>query len=245
MDTKEPHPADARRMRHERLSSSEALVASSLPRRWIAMSNRKNPFGEALKCAEDVYRRFLMRDLIVPIAVNAVGSSNRRAGGKSLGTASTAQWTSRRERAAGCESDRDSGFLPSSTNADSRLSSGLGSMMDDSRPSRVGVVRGTKDLVRCPLLDEVAEVHHSDTVTQLVYGAEIVRDEKVGRPEFALNVREKVDEFGTRGGRKRGGRLVEHKKLRLRDDCARNCDPLLLTRAELETDIDQVRLAAG
>ena len=56
------------------------------------------------------------------------------------------------------------------------------------------MLRGTKDLVQCPLLDEVAEVHHSDTVTQLVYGAEIVRDEKVGSAEFALNVREKVDE---------------------------------------------------
>ena len=84
--------------------------ASCLPRRWIAMSNGKNPFGEALKCAEDVYRRFLTRDLIVPIAVNAVGSSNRCAGGKSLGTALTAQWASRRERAAGCESDRTRDF---------------------------------------------------------------------------------------------------------------------------------------
>jgi hypothetical protein len=56
------------------------------------------------------------------------------------------------------------------------------------------VLRGTKDLVQCPLLDEVAEVHHSGAVTLLVYGAEIVRDEKVGSAEFALNVREKVDE---------------------------------------------------
>jgi hypothetical protein len=49
------------------------------------------------------------------------------------------------------------------------------------------VLRGTKDLVQCPLLDEVAEVHHSGAVTLLVYGAEIVRDEKVGSAEFAID----------------------------------------------------------
>src|SRR4051812_10252751 len=98
---------------------------------------------------------------------------------------------------------------------------------------RVRGLQGVVDLVPRALLDDLAEVHPRDVVTEVPDDAEVVRDEHERDTEVAPQVLEQVHHLGLDGHVQRGHRLVGDDHLRLDRERAGDPDALPLTTGEL------------
>ena len=94
-------------------------------------------------------------------------------------------------------------------------------------------LRGTVDLLTCALLDDLAQVHHRDLVTEVPDHAQVVGDEHERDAEVAAQVLQQVHHLGLDGHVQRGHRLVGDDHLRLHRERAGDADALPLAAGEL------------
>src|SRR5438093_3451743 len=78
-------------------------------------------------------------------------------------------------------------------------------------------------------LDDPAEVHHGDTMADVLDHREIVRDKKVRQVELALEIDEQVDDLGLHRDIERRHRLVADDELRPRRKRTRDPEALALS----------------
>ena len=98
---------------------------------------------------------------------------------------------------------------------------------------------GARNTSRRAKLDEAAEIHHGDAVGDVRDHGEIVGDEHVGKPEFALQVGEQIEHVAADRHVERGHDLVAYDKLRTKRQRPRDQHALLLAARKL------VRIALG
>ncbi len=103
----------------------------------------------------------------------------------------------------------------------------------------VGMQRRAEDLVRRPLLDDPAKIHHRHAMADLAHGAEIMADEEHGHAEFRLQVGQEVDDLGLDRHVERRDRLVADDEVRPRRKRPGQHGALALPAREL------VRIARG
>ena len=82
-------------------------------------------------------------------------------------------------------------------------------------------------------LDELPEVHHGDSVAEVLDGREIVRDEQARELEVLLQVAQQVEYRRLHGNIQRGHRLVRDEQARRDGEGARETDALALPAREL------------
>ena len=94
--------------------------------------------------------------------------------------------------------------------------------------ARVGVQRPRIDLIGEAQFDDVAELHHRDTVGDVAHDREVVRNEELGQPKLLLQVLHQVDHLRLNRYVQRAHRLVGDHDLRVRRQRARDSDALPL-----------------
>ena len=82
-------------------------------------------------------------------------------------------------------------------------------------------------------LDDTAEVHDGDTIAQVTYHGEVVRDEEQREVIVAAQGREERGDVRAQRGIERAGRLVGHEEPGARGERARDAYPLPLPAREL------------
>src|SRR6266404_7533636 len=83
------------------------------------------------------------------------------------------------------------------------------------------------------LLDDLAEVHHRDTMAHVRDDAEIVRDEQIGEAHLVLQPAEQIQHLRLDRDVERGDRLVGDDEAWPDGERTRDADPLTLPAAEL------------
>src|SRR5580704_5746492 len=58
---------------------------------------------------------------------------------------------------------------------------------------RVGVARAGIDLGAVADLDDLAEIHHGNAMTEIAYDRQIVCDEQIGEAEFVLQIAQQIE----------------------------------------------------
>src|ERR1700730_1701697 len=81
-------------------------------------------------------------------------------------------------------------------------------------------------------LDDLAEVHHSDAIADVLHHGEVVGDEDIREPEFALQVLEQVDDLRLDGDVERRHRLITDDELRVQRKRSSDADALPLASRE-------------
>ena len=89
-----------------------------------------------------------------------------------------------------------------------------------------------KQILRPPLLDDPAEVHHRDFVAQIFDHGEIMADQHIAQSELVLQVFQQIEHLGLHRDIQRADRLVGDDQFWLRDQRARNRDALALAPGE-------------
>ena len=69
---------------------------------------------------------------------------------------------------------------------------------------RVRVARMSEDVLEPPGLDDFAQIHHGDRVSDVLHDAEVVRDEEIGEALFAAELAEQIEQLGLHGHIERG-----------------------------------------
>ena len=82
-------------------------------------------------------------------------------------------------------------------------------------------------------LDDLAEVHHRDSVAHVADHRDVVRDEEEREPERVAELVDEVENLRLYGDIERRHRLVRHDQLRACDDRTGDPDSLALTTREL------------
>src|SRR5215470_14905823 len=108
----------------------------------------------------------------------------------------------------------------------------------EKRPG-IRMQRVVEQLVAIGQLDDAAEIHHRDTLTEMPYDREIVGDEQVGETEARAQILEQVDDLRLDRHVERGHCLVANDEFGLERERARDPDPLALAARHL------VRIAVG
>src|SRR5690348_5981067 len=80
--------------------------------------------------------------------------------------------------------------------------------------------------------DNLAEIHHSDAVADVLNDRQIVRDNDVGETEFCLQVFKQIYDLSLDGHIKRGDRLVADDQVGSDREGARNANALTLPPGE-------------
>ena len=93
------------------------------------------------------------------------------------------------------------------------------------------------------VFDDAAEIHHGDAVADVLDHRQIVRDEKISEPQFALQIHHQIEHLRLDRDVERGHRLVADDQLRLQRERARDTDALALAAGELVRIIVHLRLA--
>ena len=99
--------------------------------------------------------------------------------------------------------------------------------------ARILVLRTPQDVVRRPLLDQLALPHHRDAVGDLRHHAEIMRDEQDGGAVAALQLLEQAQDLRLGGDVERGGRLVGNDERGFQRQRHGDHDPLALAARKL------------
>ena len=95
-------------------------------------------------------------------------------------------------------------------------------------------------------LDDAAEMHHRDTVGNVLHHCEIVRNEYVGQPKPPLQVAQEIEHLCADGDIERRYRLVADDELGLDRKCPRNSNALALAAGEfMRITTRQARLEAN
>ena len=82
-------------------------------------------------------------------------------------------------------------------------------------------------------LDDLAEIHHGDPAGDVLHHAEVVGDEQIGEPEFALQVLQQVHDLRLHRDIQRRHRFVAHHEPRPQHQGAGDADALALAAGEL------------
>ena len=111
---------------------------------------------------------------------------------------------------------------------------------------RVRVHRLFIEFVAFRQLNNLAQVHHSDTVGNVTNHRQVMRNEQVGQVELFLQVFEQVDDLRLDRHIERRDRLVADDKRWVDCQGARNADTLALTAGELvRVAVDEVGIEAN
>ena len=86
---------------------------------------------------------------------------------------------------------------------------------------RVGVGWLTEQVVRIGDLDDLSEVHHCDSVANVVDDVECVSDEDECETVLLLDLLEQIQDLGLNGHVQCAGWLVEENELRVQRECPR------------------------
>src|SRR5437588_13119214 len=89
-----------------------------------------------------------------------------------------------------------------------------------------------KDLPAWRHFDDLAEIHHRDTMGHVLDDREIMTDEQQRQAELLLKILEQVDDLRLDRDVERGDRLVADDQLGLGRERARNADALALAAGE-------------
>src|ERR1700730_9125030 len=109
----------------------------------------------------------------------------------------------------------------------------LGDRRRREQRARVGMLRSAEDTLRGADLDNAAQIHHRDTVGDVLDDLEIVADEEIGQIQPALQIEQEVEDLAAHGDIERRGRLVEDDDVRRDRDRAGDADALALPTAQL------------
>ncbi len=96
----------------------------------------------------------------------------------------------------------------------------------------IGVLGVAEDLLGRAELDDPAEIHHRDPMTDVTDHAQIVADEHHGEMHLALQAHEQIEDLGLNRDVEGGDRFVRDQKLRPHGERARDGDPLTLAAAQ-------------
>ncbi len=97
----------------------------------------------------------------------------------------------------------------------------------------VGVERIVVERVAVGHLDDLAEVHHRNTVGNVLHHREVMGDEQVGEAELVLQVFEEVNDLGLDRNVQRRDGFVGDDEVGVRGEGAGDPDPLSLAAGEL------------
>jgi hypothetical protein len=106
--------------------------------------------------------------------------------------------------------------------------------------ARVRMLRVSEDLGGGPVFNDLAEIHHRDTLADMANDAEVVADEQIGQAQPGLQISEKLQNLSAHRHVERRRRLVEDDKIGIGGDRARDADPLALAPAQLMGESIQV-----
>ena len=136
--------------------------------------------------------------------------------------------------------------LASSTSGASGCN-GAGSGFGSAASKRAGIrmLRSGKDSLDRPLLDDLALLHHADSVGELAHDAEVVGDEEHCHAEPRLQLLEKLEDLRLHGDVERGGRLVGDQEIGLVGERHRDHHALALAAGQLMRIALQPRLRLG
>ena len=98
---------------------------------------------------------------------------------------------------------------------------------------RVGMLWTRKQPLRRRQLDNAPEVHHADAIGDVMNDGKIVRDEKIGEVELALQSAHQIQHLRLHRDVERRGRLVADQERRIPGQRARDGDALPLASGKL------------
>ena len=119
---------------------------------------------------------------------------------------------------------------------DRPVSSPLGRIGDRhgvEQPLGVGVRGVLEDVSARSQLDDLAEIHHADSVGDPLHNGQIMADEQVRQPQFGLQVHHQVDDLRLNGDVQRRHRLVSDHQFGPQRQRSGDADPLTLAAGEL------------
>ena len=82
-------------------------------------------------------------------------------------------------------------------------------------------------------LHQVAQIHHRNTVGNILHDVQVVGDEHIGQVQLLLQILQQIDDLALNGNVQSGDGLIAHNKLRLNGQSAGNADTLTLTAGKL------------
>ena len=88
-------------------------------------------------------------------------------------------------------------------------------------------------------LDQLAQIHNTDAVGDMLDNAQVMRDKEVGQPHLLLQILNHIDDLRLNRDIQRGDRLIADDELRVHSQRTGDADTLTLTAREL------VRVAVG
>ena len=100
-----------------------------------------------------------------------------------------------------------------------------------------------EQILRAPLLDDPAEIHHRDLVAEIIHHREIVADQDVAQPELILQVLQKIEHLRLHGDVECADRLVGDNQFWLGDQRTRDRDALALAAGEFMRELVHVGVA--
>ena len=112
----------------------------------------------------------------------------------------------------------------------------------------VGMERAFVETVRCREFYDLTQIHHGDTVADVLDDAEVVRDKQVGEVELFLEFFHQVDDLRLDGDVERADRLVGDDELGGKGKGACDPDSLALSAVEcvrLSTQVIRVQTDAN
>ncbi len=90
-----------------------------------------------------------------------------------------------------------------------------------------------KELIRISILDEVAQVHNTNRVGDVLNNGQVMRDEQIGQTKLLLQVAQEVDDLRLNGNVKCGNRLIAENEIRIQRKRTSDTNSLTLTAGEL------------
>jgi hypothetical protein len=90
-----------------------------------------------------------------------------------------------------------------------------------------------EEVARRSLFDDLAEIHHRGAPGDAADHVEVVADEQIGEPEFALQVEQQVEEVALHRHVEPGGRLVGDDDLGAHQQCAGDTHAARLSSGDL------------
>ncbi len=88
-------------------------------------------------------------------------------------------------------------------------------------------------LVRIRDLDDFTQIHHGDTVRNVMHHEQIVGDEQIRDAQLVLQLLKHIDDLRLNRHIQRRNRLVADDELRVHRECPGNADALPLAAGEL------------
>jgi hypothetical protein len=110
---------------------------------------------------------------------------------------------------------------------------GIGQRHGREKRLRVGMERRREEGLAIGQLDDLAQIHHGDAVTDVLDDREIMRDEEIGETKFFLQILEQIDDLRLDRDIERGDRLVADDEARIDGQRAGDADALPLPAREL------------